>query len=111
MGRVKARLRGVPNTVELPRWVATTQWCYRCGTLTGHGLEERTFVCSGCGVTAPRDKHAAENMVLLGDKYLALTSGTEGSAGGAGVSLKELLYAVAEQPAAKPETAKALVSP
>ena len=39
------------------------------------------------------------------------TSGTEGSAGGAGVRLREALYAPAEQLAAKPETVKSSVSP
>ena len=106
LGRVKALLQSNPNTVMLPSWVATTQWCHVCGTLTKHGLDARTFLCSGCGFTAPRDQHAAENMIRLGDRYL--TSGTEGSAGGA--EFKQQLYAV-ENLVVKPETEKSLVSP
>lgn len=111
LGRVKTRLRRIPGAVELPRWVATTAWCPACGSRTAHDLNQRTYLCCRCGYSADRDTHAAENMVLLGKRYALLTSGTEGCAGGASVRLREALYAPAEQLAAKPETAKSLVSP
>ena len=111
LGRVKARLRRLPGAVQLPRWVATTAWCPACGSRTAHELNQRTYLCGSCGHSADRDTHAAENMVLLGKRYALLTSGTEGCAGGAGVRLREALYAPAEQLAAKPETVKSSVSP
>ena len=111
LGRVKAQLRRLPGVVELPRWVATTAWCPACGSRTAHELNQRVYLCGSCGHSADRDTHAAENMVLLGKRYALLTSGTEGSAGGAGVRLREALYAPAEQLAAKPETVKSSVSP
>lgn len=110
LGRVKSRLRRLDGAVMLPAWVATTAWCPACGGRTAHGLAERTYQCA-CGHTAQRDVHAARNMVILGTRYKQLTSGTEGSAGGASVRLKEALYAPAEQLATKPETAMSLASP
>lgn len=110
LGRVKTLLRSNPNAVMLPAWVATTAWCPQCGSRTGQELGKRTYECE-CGYSARRDEHAAQNMVILGKKLQTLTSGTEGSAGGANVRLKEQLYAVTEQLATKPETATASVSP
>lgn len=112
LGRVKALLQHKENTVMLPRWVATTAWCSECGSLTSHGVGKRVFECSACYHTEDRDIHAAKNMIVLGEKYQHITSGTEGSAGGASVRLVEQLYKVApEQLAMKPETACALDTP
>lgn len=110
LGRVKSRLRQ-SGAVMLPRWVATTQWCADCGSLTKHGLAERVFLCSNCGFSEDRDTHAAKNMILLGNRYQFFTSGTEGSAGGGIVRLKEALYAPVEQFSVKPETVSSLASP
>lgn len=110
LGRVKTLLKSKPNAVMLPSWVATTAWCPSCGAKTPQELSQRTYGCA-CGYSAPRDLHAASNIVTLGKRLKNLTSGTEGSAGGAGVRLKERLYEpLAEQLAAKPETTTASVS-
>lgn len=110
LGRVKTRLKSLPDSVMLPSWVATTAWCPQCGEKNPQELGNRIYEC-GCGHSADRDVHAAANMVILGKRYQAFTSGTEGSAGGANVRLKETLYAPTERFAAKPETAKSSVSP
>lgn len=110
LGRVKARLKSSERAVMLPAWVATTQWCEQCGTRTKHDLSKRVFRCDSCGFAEDRDLHAARNMVTLGRKYKTLTSGTEGSAGGGTVSLKEQLYAVPEHDSLKPETMTSSVS-
>lgn len=111
LGRVKARLRNSDRALMLPRYVATTAWCPKCGNKTPHDLSRRLFEC-GCGYTANRDVHAARNMVILGKRYKQLiTSGTEGSAGGESVRLDAAFYAPVKQFSMKPETAKSLVSP
>lgn len=75
-------------------------------------MSKRVFECSYCHHTEDRDAHAAKNMIILGEKYRHITSGTEGSAGGASVRLKEKLYkVVTEQFVMKPETAWALDTP
>lgn len=110
LGRVKALLRRNHNSVMLPSWVATTAWCPACGNRTPHELSNRNYKCT-CGYVADRDVHAARNMVILGERFSILTSGTEGSAGGGNIRLKKALYVPAEQFPAKPETATASVSP
>ena len=110
LGRVKTLLRRNHNSVMLPAWMATTAWCPACGNRTAHELSKRNYNCA-CGYVADRDVHAARNMVILGERFSILTSGTEGSAGGGNIRLKKALYAAAEQFPAKPETATASVSP
>lgn len=113
LGRVKAKLNHKPNTVKLPSWVATTQWC-QCGTRTKIDLDTRLHSCSNCGVESNRDQHAAQNMVTLGQRYQTLTSGTEGRAGGMarGEFTRQLYAALDNSPlVSKPEAATSSVSP
>lgn len=65
LGRVKAKLSSHDRVVILSRNAATTQTCV-CGVKTKHHPSQREFVCSDCGYSAPRDTHAAENMIRLG---------------------------------------------
>lgn len=65
LGRVKAKLLVHPRAVRVERFVATTATC-KCGVKTPHGLGERWFVCGKCGYRAPRDVHAAQNMIRFG---------------------------------------------
>lgn len=67
LGRVKARLVDHPRVTVLKRHVATTATCV-CGEKTPHSLDKRTFFCSKCGYSAPRDVHAAKNMYRLATK-------------------------------------------
>lgn len=65
LGRVKAKLAASDQVVVLHKRLATTQHCI-CGAKNKHQLDQRVYFCSQCGYTAPRDLHAAMNMVWLG---------------------------------------------
>lgn len=95
LGRVKSLLSRNSDNVMLPKWVATTSFCDKCGGFTKHGLEERVFECSHCHFSEDRDQHSARLMIVLGLRFEDFfTSGTEGSAGGEEVRLKQALYNV-----------------
>ena len=65
LGRVKARLLASEQVVVLHKRLATTQHCI-CGAKNKHQLDQRVYFCGQCGYRAPRDLHAAMNMVWLG---------------------------------------------
>ena len=65
LGRVKAKLKLLPQTVVLDRWIPTTKLCPKCGTVNRYiTLDDRTYVC-GCGYAEDRDVHAAKNMIEI----------------------------------------------
>lgn len=64
LGRVKAKLVASPRVIVLDRYAPSTQLCPNCGSLNPQDLSERTYSCD-CGYAAPRDQHAAQNMLLL----------------------------------------------
>ena len=67
LGLVKAKLKALPQTIILDKWIPTTKWCSRCGTKNEYiTLADRTFHC-GCGCTEDRDIHAAKNMLAIKD--------------------------------------------
>ncbi len=68
MGRVKAKLRRLPQAVMLDRFVPTTQLCPSCGSLNKLTLSERQYSCA-CGYAEQRDIHAARNMLLLAAQF------------------------------------------
>lgn len=68
LGRVKAKLVAHPRAFVLRKNAATTQSCVCCAR-NKHQLVQRTYFCSSCGYRAPRDVHAAMNMVWLGQEY------------------------------------------
>ena len=66
LGRVKGKLKNNPSNVMLESSVPTTQTCPKCGCLTKHSLDKRSYHCSHCGFENPdRDVHSANMMVLL----------------------------------------------
>lgn len=66
LGRVKDKLKKNSTNVILKSSVPTTQTCPKCGCLTKHGLDKRSYHCSHCGFENPdRDVHSANMMVLL----------------------------------------------
>lgn len=67
LGRVKAKLKLLDNAVMLDRFLPTTQYCSECGSLNKLSLSTRVYSC-GCGYHAPRDVHAARNMLFFHDK-------------------------------------------
>lgn len=66
LGRVKDKLKKNSSNVMLKSSVPTTQTCPKCGGLTKHSLDKRSYHCSHCGFENPdRDVHSANMMVLL----------------------------------------------
>ena len=55
--KYRARTAGVVTYAVSPRY--TTQECPECHERHRAALSERTFVCPGCGYTAPRDRKSA----------------------------------------------------
>jgi len=66
MGLVKAKLKALPQTIVLDKWIPTTKWCPKCGKKHVIGLSERTYVCE-CGYSKDRDVHSARNMLAIKD--------------------------------------------
>ena len=64
LGRVKARIKSLPNARVLDAFIPTTKICLDCGAVQDMKLSDRKFVCP-CGVAEDRDVHAARNMVRL----------------------------------------------
>jgi len=65
MGLVKAKLKQLPQTIVLDKWIPTTKMCPKCGTINKHiTLDDRIFKC-GCGYEFDRDIHSAKNMVEI----------------------------------------------
>lgn len=66
LGRVKDKLKKNPSNIMLESSVPTTQTCPKCGCLTKHSLDKRSYHCNNCGFENPdRDIHSANMMVLL----------------------------------------------
>ena len=66
LGRVKAKLKALPQTVILDKWIPTTKWCPKCGQKHNVSLNERTYSCE-CGYSEDRDVHSAKNMLEIKD--------------------------------------------
>ena len=69
MGGLISDLKDKSETfVQVDRWFPSTQLCHICGNRQNVSLDERTFVCSGCGATEDRDIHSAINILNEGLK-------------------------------------------
>ena len=67
IGLVKAKLKQLPQTIVLDKWIPTTKWCPKCGTINKFiTLADRTYKC-GCGYEFDRDIHSAKNMIAIKD--------------------------------------------
>ena len=64
MGRIKTKLKALPQTVVLDKWIPTTKWCPQCGMKHEMTLDKRQYVCE-CGYTEDRDVHSAKNMLAI----------------------------------------------
>ena len=70
MGLIKSKLKQLPQTIILDKWIPTTKWCPRCGTINKYiTLNDRIYKC-GCGYESDRDMHAANNMITIKDLIL-----------------------------------------
>ena len=77
LGAVKAKLIKNERVIVLPKSIATTKTCPKCGKINKEiTLSNRIFECS-CGYKEDRDIHAAKNMILL-SKINKNTCGTQG---------------------------------
>ena len=66
MGLVKAKLKQLPQTVILDKWIPTTKLCPKCLSKQNMSLDKRTYVCE-CGYQEDRDIHSAKNMLVIKD--------------------------------------------
>ena len=64
MGMIKAKLKQLPQTIVLDKFIPTTKWCPKCHKLNELSLNDRTYVCD-CGYSQDRDIHAAQNMLNI----------------------------------------------
>ena len=66
LGLVKAKLKSLPQTIVLDKWIPTTKWCPRCHVKNNMPLENRMYECK-CGYEEDRDIHSAKNMLAIKD--------------------------------------------
>lgn len=59
------------NLVKVPRFFASSQICFTCGTKNKITLKDRYFSCCGCGEHLDRDLNAARNIHQEGTKIFA----------------------------------------
>ena len=64
LGRLKAKLKILPQTTILDKFIPTTQLCVKCGKKNPMPQHQRTYRCS-CGVKEDRDIHAAKTMLWI----------------------------------------------
>lgn len=64
MGLVKAKLKSLPQTIVLDRFIPTTKWCPNCHKKNEIDLDKRTYSCE-CGYSEDRDIHSAKNMLAI----------------------------------------------
>ena len=64
LGLVKAKLKVLPQTIVLDKWIPTTKWCPKCHSKNDMSLENRIYECN-CGYHEDRDIHSAKNMVAI----------------------------------------------
>ena len=63
LGKVKAKLKTMPNVVVLGKTIRSSKLCTKCGKIHDEiRVWNRTFKCD-CGVEVDRDVHAAQNMI------------------------------------------------
>ena len=66
MGLIKSKLKQLPQTIILDKWIPTTKWCPCCGHRHNMTLDQRTYICE-CGYQEDRDIHSAKNMLAIKD--------------------------------------------
>ena len=67
LGLIKSKLKQLPQTIILDKWIPTTKLCPKCGTVNKFiTLKDRTYHC-GCGYEFDRDIHSAKNMLFIKD--------------------------------------------
>jgi len=64
MGLIKEKLKQLPQTIVLDKWIPTTKLCPKCNAKHNMSLDKRTYVCE-CGYSEDRDIHSAKNMLNI----------------------------------------------
>ena len=65
LGIIKEKLKQLDNTIVLDKFIPTTKWCSKCGSIKNDiTLKDRTYNCH-CGYSEDRDIHAAKNMISI----------------------------------------------
>ena len=64
MGLIKSKLKKLPQTLVLDKFIPTTKWCPKCHKLNELTLDNRIYECE-CGYHEDRDIHAARNMLVM----------------------------------------------
>ena len=90
LGKVKAKLIQLEQTIVIDRKFASTKTCYRCGEKVNLDLSDRVFKCSCCGLTEDRDVKAAKTILFEGLKK-SLSCGTQDYRCGENVNLSEIV--------------------
>ena len=66
LGRVKAKLKKLDNTIILDRFIPTSKYCSNCNSIIKSlKVYDRQFKCSKCKYEQNRDINAALNMVRI----------------------------------------------
>ena len=66
MGLIKSKLKQLPQTIILDKWIPTTKLCPKCLKKHDISLDQRIYICE-CGYQEDRDIHSAKNMLAIKD--------------------------------------------
>lgn len=65
MGLIKTKLKQLPQIIILDKFIPTTKYCPKCGTINKFiTLTDRIYKC-GCSYEFDRDIHSAKNMLAI----------------------------------------------
>lgn len=73
LGRIKSRIRNLPTSVMIDRYLPTTKICPKCHARNKLSLSDREYSCS-CGFSEDRDIKSAKTILCLGNKEKIHTS-------------------------------------
>ena len=64
LGRVKSKLKALPQSIILDKWIPTTKLCPKCHKKQNMSLDKKQYICE-CGYQEDRDIHSAKNMLTI----------------------------------------------
>lgn len=73
LGRIKSRIRNLPTSVMIDRYLPTTKICPNCHVKNKLSLGDREYHCA-CGFSEDRDIKSAKTILCLGNKEKIHTS-------------------------------------
>lgn len=63
MGLIKSKIKQLPQTIILDKWIPTTKLCPKCNQKQNMSLDKRDYICS-CGYHEDRDIHSVKKYAL-----------------------------------------------